>query len=120
MDKVLIKDLLAHGIIGINESERMHPQQILINVTLFTDTHKAGQTDDIEDCVNYSTLGKKIIFHAETVARKTVEALASDLARLCLEEPNVKKVVIRVEKPRAVSYTGSVGVEIERSIGDYG
>lgn len=114
MDKVIIKDLIATGIIGINDWERVHPQQILINITLYTDTQKAGQTDEIEDCVNYSTLSKKILFHAETSARKTVEALAEDLAKICLEDLRIKKVIVRVEKPRAVSYTGSVGVEIER------
>jgi FolB domain-containing protein len=119
MDKVIIKDLLAIGIIGINDWERVHPQQILINITLFTDTHEAGQTDNINDCINYSTLGKRILSHAETVARKTVEALAADIAKLCLDDGRVEKVIVRVEKPRAVSYAGLVGVEIERSKGNY-
>jgi FolB domain-containing protein len=119
MDKVIIKDLLAIGIIGINDWERVHPQQILINITLYTDTHKAGQTDEIEDCVNYSTLGKKVLLHAETAARQTVEALAADIAKLCLEDERVKKAIVRVEKPRAVSYAGLVGVEIERTKGDF-
>ncbi len=119
MDKVIIKDLLAIGIIGINDWERIHPQQILINITLFTDTQTAGETDEIENCVNYSTLGKKVLSHAETAARKTVEALAGDIAKLCLEDKRVEKVIVRVEKPRAVSYAGSVGVEIERTKGDF-
>ncbi|NMC14654.1 MAG: dihydroneopterin aldolase [Chloroflexi bacterium] len=117
MDKVIIKDLLAVGIIGVNEWERIHPQQILINLTLYTDTWKAGKSDNIEDCVSYSIIGKKVLAHAETAARKTVEALAADLANICLEDPRVKKVTVRVEKPRAVTYTGSVGVEIERERG---
>jgi dihydroneopterin aldolase len=44
-----------------------------------------------------------------------VEALANDLAKLCLEEKNVQKVVVRVEKPGAVRFAESVGVEVERS-----
>lgn len=120
MDKVIINDLLAYGILGINEWERIHPQQILINIELFTDTHKAGQSDEIEDCVSYSTLGKKLKIHAETAARNTVEALAADLSKLCLEDPRVEKVIVRVEKTQAVSYAGSVGVEIERAKGDFG
>lgn len=119
MDKVIIKDLLAVGIIGVNEWERIHPQQIVINLTMYTDTHKAGKSDNIDDCVSYSTIGKKVLAHTETAARKTVEALAADLARLCLEDPRVKKVIVRIEKPRAVSYTGSVGIEIEREQGEY-
>jgi dihydroneopterin aldolase len=44
-----------------------------------------------------------------------VEALAADVARLCLEEAGVMKVRVRVEKPGAVRFAESVGVEIERS-----
>ena len=45
----------------------------------------------------------------------TVEALAADLAQLCLEVPRVEKVRVRVEKPGAVRFSRSVGVEIERT-----
>ncbi len=115
MDKVIIKNLLARGIIGVNDWERKRAQNILINITLFTDTRRAAETDNLEDCVNYSTMSKKLLAHAETVNRLTVEALANDLARLCLEEQGVQKVIVRVEKPGAVRFAESVGVEIERS-----
>lgn len=115
MDKVIIKNLLARGIIGVNDWERKRAQNILINITIFTDTRRAAETDNLEDCVNYSTMSKKLLAHAETVNRLTVEALANDLARLCLEEKGVKKVIVRVEKPGAVRFAESVGVEIERS-----
>jgi len=119
MDKVLITDLSARGIIGINDWEREKPQEILINITLYADLRKAGQSDDIADCVNYRTVAKRAQQHAETAARLTVEALAADLARLCLEEPGVQKVTVRVEKPGAVRFARSVGVEIERTREDF-
>lgn len=116
MDQVLIKDLVARGIIGVNDWERERPQEILINIVLFADLKKAGKTDNIEDCVDYRTVAKKVIAHAESVHRLTVEALAADLARICLEVPGVVKVRLRVEKPGAVRFARSVGVEIERSL----
>ena len=119
MDQIFISDLLAHGIIGVNDWERKTPQDILINVILFTDLHFAGNSDDIQDSVNYRTVAKKILSHVETVQRYSVEALATDLARLCLEDPAVHKVQVRVEKPGAVRYSRSVGVEIEREKGDF-
>jgi FolB domain-containing protein len=115
MDKVIIKDLLARGIIGVHDWERNRPQNIMINITMFTDTRRAAQTDSLDDCINYSTMSKKVLAHAETVNRLTVEALANDLARICLEENGVQKVIVRVEKPGAVRFSESVGVEIERS-----
>ena len=115
MDQVFITDLVARGIIGVNDWEREKPQEILINVVLFADLKQAGKSDNIKDSVDYSKVSKKIIAHAETAHRLTVEALAADLARICLEVPGVMKVRMRVEKPGAVRFARSVGVEIERS-----
>jgi len=114
MDTVLIQDLLVRGVIGISDNERAQPQDILINVRMYTDIHAGAQSDDINQCVNYRTVAKKLFAHAEKVGRYTVEALAEDVARLCLEEPGVKGVWVRVEKPGAVRFARSVGVEIER------
>lgn len=115
MDKTFIKDLRVRGIIGINDWEREQIQDMLINIEVFSDTRRAAETDDIGDCVNYRTLAKRVQAHAETAARLTVEALANDLAKLCLQEKGAQKVIVRVEKPGAVRFSNSVGVEIERS-----
>ena len=114
MDKVIIKDLVARGIIGVNDWERERPQDICINITAFTDTRSAAQSDDLHDCVDYRALAKRAREHAEAAKRFTVEALANDLAALCLEDPAVSRVIVRVEKPGAVRFSASVGVEIER------
>jgi FolB domain-containing protein len=115
MDKVFIKDLLVRGIIGVNDWERETLQDILINVVVDTDTQRVGETDDLADSVNYRTLAKMIQTHVEKAERFTVEALANDLAAICLEQQGVIKVMVRVEKPGAVRFAKSVGVEIERS-----
>jgi FolB domain-containing protein len=114
MDVIFIKDLVARGIIGVSDREREKPQEIVININLHVDTTRAGESDNIEDTVNYRTISKKVIAHAETSNRYIVEALAADIARICLEEAEVQKVIVRVEKPGAVRFSRSVGVEIER------
>jgi FolB domain-containing protein len=115
MDKVIIKNLLTRGIIGVRDWERKRAQDILINITLFTDTRRAAESDDINDCADYSEITKKVQAHAESAGRFTVEALANDLAGICLEQSNVQRVVVRVEKPTAVRFAESVGVEIDRT-----
>jgi 2-amino-4-hydroxy-6-hydroxymethyldihydropteridine diphosphokinase len=84
MDQVFITDLVARGIIGVNDWEREKPQEIRINLILFGDLSQAGKSDDIRDTFNYSAIARKVLAHAETARRLTVEALAADLARLCL------------------------------------
>ncbi|OGO39047.1 MAG: hypothetical protein A2W35_03375 [Chloroflexi bacterium RBG_16_57_11] len=114
MDKIIIRDLIARGIIGINDWEREKPQEILINIELYVDLRGAGISDNLRESVSYSTIAKRVQAHAEAAGRLTAEALANDLASICLEEPKVSRVVVRVEKPGAVRFTRSVGVEIER------
>lgn len=115
MDQILIKDLVARGIIGVYPHEREKPQEILINITLFADLRKAGESDDLNDTVSYRTIAKSVLAHAESAKRYTVEALAADIARICLAEPGVERARVRVEKPGAVRFSRSVGVEIERA-----
>lgn len=118
-DRIVIKDLLLRGIIGINDWEREKRQDILINITLSGDLRAAGESDKIEDTFNYRTLTKKIIQHVEESARYTVEALAADIAKLCLSAEGVQRAQVRVEKPGALRFAQSVGVEIERSLSDF-
>lgn len=118
MDKLIIKDLLVRGIIGVNDWERTTPQDILINIELRADLKPAGLSDNLDDSVNYRTVAKQVIAHAESAGRLTVEALAEDIAQICLRQPGVQGARVRVEKPGALRFAASVGAEIERSAGD--
>jgi len=119
-DLIVIKDLLLRGMIGVNDWEREVEQDILVNITLTADLSRAGQTDDLADTVNYRTVAKKIIAHVEGTQRFTLEALAADIAAICLAEPGVQRARVRVEKPGALRFARSVGVEIEREAGSAG
>ena len=114
MDEIFIKDLLVRGVIGITEREREQPQDILVNITIFTDSKSAGETDDLNESVNYRTIAKKTLAYVENAKRYTVEALASDIMKLVLEEKNVLGAKVKVEKPGAVRFSRSVGIEITR------
>ncbi|MCK5645911.1 MAG: dihydroneopterin aldolase [Anaerolineales bacterium] len=118
-DRIEIKDLLLRGIIGINDWERENKQDILINIAMTADLQKAGETDNIDDSVNYRTVTKKVIKHIDMNEPFTVETLAADIAKICLDEPGVIRVRVRVEKPGALRFAKSVGVEIERGAEDF-
>ena len=115
MDKVFIKNLIARGIIGINDWEREKKQEICINITLFTDISQAAKEDNIDQSVNYRTIAKKVLSHTESKGYFTVEALALGIAKICFEEQKVKQVKVSVEKPGAVRFSESVGVEVIRT-----
>jgi len=117
-DRILIKDLKLRTIIGINDAERRNRQDVLINIVLFADTRRAGRSDDIEDAVNYRTLTKRIIRLVEESCFFLVEKLAAEIGHICLSDSRIERVRVRVEKPGALRFARSVGVEIERTRGD--
>jgi FolB domain-containing protein len=120
MDRIIIKDLLVRGILGINPEEREKQQDILINVVLYVDVRQAAASDAIEHAVNYRSITKRIIDHVEASSDYLVEKLVTDLARIILcENDGVERILVRVEKPGALRFARSVGIEIERSRSDF-
>jgi FolB domain-containing protein len=114
MDHIIIRDLLARCIIGLGDEERRDKQDVVINIVLTTDLRLPGRSDRIEDAIDYSTLKKRMVSMIENSAYHLVEALAESLARICLEDPRVVEARITVEKPSALRFARSVGVEIVR------
>jgi dihydroneopterin aldolase/D-erythro-7,8-dihydroneopterin triphosphate epimerase len=114
-DQIQIKDLLLRTIIGINEEERRNRQDVLINIVLSADTRSAGASDDIKDAVNYRTITKRIIALVEGSQFYLVEKMAAEIAAICLDDPRVQRATVRVEKPGALRFARSVGVQIDRS-----
>ena len=114
MDKIIIRDLLVRGIIGINDWERVKKQNIMINLELKGDLSKVSKSDDINDTVNYRTLTKEIIEYVENSQHFLIETLAQKIADIAFTYPIIESVIVRVEKPSALRFAESVGVEIER------
>lgn len=118
-DRILIRDLRLRGIVGINDWEREKEQDILVNLTVFTDTRAAGRSDEIGDSINYRTLTKAVIDYVAASNHFLVEALAERIARIAVVEHGAERVIVRVEKPGALRFAASVGVEIDRERADF-
>ena len=114
-DKVLIRELKVEAILGILPQERVTPQPVLINITVFTDTRRAARSKDIVDAVNYAALADAATKLKIDGKYLLIETLVEDLAALSLSLAHVEGVSVRVEKPQAVPAAGAVGVEIYRT-----
>ncbi len=113
-DHILIKDLLARCILGVTDAERCEKQDVIINITLTADLRPAGKSDNFADAIDYRALKKRILSAVELSQYYLVEALAERIAEICLESPGVQQVQVMVEKPSALRFARSVGVEITR------
>ncbi len=117
LDRVLISGLRLRCVVGINDWERLVPQEIELDIVLHADLRQAGRTDRIEDTVNYRTIARKVAAAVEASSYGLVEALADAVARTCLEDQRVKRVDVAVRKPGAVRGADWVGVQVSRSRG---
>jgi len=114
VDHIIIENLIVYGILGIHARERVTPQEIKISIIADVDLSDAGLNDDIQSTVDYEELVNRVTVYTQTANRYTAEALAEDLAKLCLSDKRIAKVWIKIIKPTALPNVSAVGVEIER------
>jgi FolB domain-containing protein len=117
-DRIIIRDLLTRGILGIHPEERVQPQDILLNIIIYKDLGRAAATGDLGSSVDYAAVTRRVIGRIEGGEDQLAETLAEDIARLIIAEFGADGVRVRVEKPAAVPAARTVGVEIERSAAD--
>jgi FolB domain-containing protein len=113
-DQIHIKDLLCRAIIGTLPEERVQKQDVIINITLFSD-HSAAASDDLVDAIDYRDIIGPTIELVETSQFFLIEKLALEIIKLCFTDSRVARAIVTVEKPRAVPYAASAGVTVDRS-----
>jgi D-erythro-7,8-dihydroneopterin triphosphate epimerase len=114
LDRILIRDLRFRCIIGVNPDERREKQDVVVNVELLADLRAASNSDDMNDTVDYSRVKKQIVAMGEQSDCLLVERLAQKVADICLADERIAEARVLVEKPSALRFARSVGVEILR------
>ncbi len=114
MDRIIITNLCTRCFVGVNADERREKQDVTINLSIYGDFRTAGRTDRFEDAIDYRALKKRVLALVENSKYFLLEALVEAVARECLATPGVRKAQVRIDKPSALRFAQSVGVEIER------
>lgn len=114
LDQIHIRDLLLRCIVGVFPEERRAKQDVMINITLYADLSAACRSDQLGDTVDYKTIKQAVIAEVESSECQLVEHLAERIANICLKDRRVQRVRVRLEKPGALRFARSVGVEIVR------
>lgn len=118
-DMIEIESLRLRCLIGFSEWELDKKQDVVIHMTLFTDIRKGGLSDNPDDILNYKTVNKAVIQMVEASHYKTLEALATAIARVAVVDCGVPRIRVKVEKPGALRFADSVAIVIERTIEDF-
>lgn len=111
--RIHIRGLAASAIIGIRPEERARTQRVVIDLTLDV-VSRAGRTDRIADAVDYKRLKDAVLSRVRNSRFQLIEALASNVADLCLRHHQVRAVEVTVDKPGALTSARSVAVSLRR------
>jgi dihydroneopterin aldolase len=115
-DRILISGIRELGVHGVLPEEQLRPQPFEIDLELVVDLTAAGESDDLDDTVDYSAVCEAVSRVVASEQYRLLERLASRIAEVCCADPRVEGVVVNVRKlhPPVRAMLDSVGVRLER------
>ena len=116
MDRIIISGLRELGVHGVLPEEQIRPQPFEVNVELHVDARAAGESDNLEDTVDYSAVCEAVSRVVSSEQYQLLERLATRIAEVCCADPRVEHAVVEVRKlhPPVRAMLDSVGVRVER------
>jgi len=113
-DRIHIRDLLLRPVIGVYPEERDIRQDLLLNLTLYTDQRPAAETDDFKLTVDYHAIQDSVVKMVESSSFRLIESLAASIADLLLKVDGVTACRVVVDKLGVLRFSKSIAVEIFR------
>ena len=83
MDRILISGIRELGVHGVLPEEQLRPQPFEIDVELIVDVAAAGESDALEDTVDYSDVCLAVSRVVSSERYQLLERLASRIVEVC-------------------------------------
>ena len=113
MDKIILKGLPVGCVIGTLPAERTAPQTLFFDLELCGDFSRAGQTDDLNDAVDYTAVERCVKDYAAETSFYLLERLAYACGEKLLEQFQLlDRVTLRIRKPDAPVESDCVELEV--------
>lgn len=101
-DEIRIKELQIFAHHGVYDFETENGQYFYVNVILYTDTKKAGKTDELSDSTNYGEVCQFLTdFLTENTYKLLEAAVEHAAAELLHRFPLIRGVELELRKPEA-------------------
>ena len=116
MGTIVIAGLRELGVHGVLPEEQTRPQPFEVDVELTVDLEPAGDSDVLDDTVDYSAVAEAISRVVRTERYQLLERLATRIAEVCAVDERVTAVAVTVRKlhPPVRAMVDHVAVSIER------
>jgi dihydroneopterin aldolase len=100
VDRIVITDIRAVGVHGVLPEELQRAQPFGIDLELELDLSRAGETDQLEDTLDYGAVIGAVARLVESESHRLLERLAHRVADLCRADERVVGVTVTVRKMR--------------------
>jgi dihydroneopterin aldolase len=116
MDRIIIAGLRELGVHGVLAEEQARPQPFEVDVELSVDVASAGESDGLDDTVDYSAVAEAVSRVVRSERYQLLERLATRIAEVCRVDERVIAVTVTVRKlhPPVRAMVDTVAVRIER------
>ena len=116
MGTIYIKGLRELGIHGVLPEEQTRPQPFEVDVELTVDLTSAGESDALDDTVDYSAVAEAVSRVVTSERYYLLERLATRIGEVCRNDERVTGVVVTVRKlhPPVRAMLEHVAVRIEQ------
>jgi dihydroneopterin aldolase len=116
MDRIQLEGMVFTGRHGVRPAERAEPQEFKVDINVDADLLAAGQSDRVEDTVDYRPIYAIAQSVIEGESAKLIETLAHRIAERVLELDKVAAVSVRVAKrPQSMRPIDAAAVKIRRT-----
>ena len=115
-DRIVLAGLRFEARHGVHEDERMTPQPFEVDVELTVDARVAGDSDELDDTVDYSAVAEAVSRVVTSERYALLERLATRIAEVCSVDDRVRSVSVTVRKlhPPVRAMVDYVAVHVER------
>ena len=113
MDKVRILNLKIPARHGVYEFEKDKDGLFELDVEMHTDLSAAGNSDDLNDTINYDETVSVITELFTEKDYHLIEAVAETICQKLLADYPIQKVILRIRKPHASIMANLDTVEVE-------
>jgi 7,8-dihydroneopterin aldolase/epimerase/oxygenase len=100
MSQIHIVGLRELGVHGVLPEEKVRPQPFEVDVELEVDLARAGESDSLDDTVDYGGLAEAIARVVRTERYALLERLATRIAEVCRADTRVSRATVTVRKLR--------------------
>ena len=98
-DRIHLRGMTFFAYHGVNDSEKKQGQRFVVDVEIVRDLRRPGQTDALDDTVDYSSVFRAVKRVVEGTGRNLIESVAEEVASAILEGYEVDSVRVVVKKP---------------------